>query len=394
VNSSAVADAVLIWDPSLLRYDFGARHPLAPVRVELAVALMRACGLLDAGVDGRPRVVAPRSYAPDELLRRHDPAYIDAVRRLSANPDGRGAAQFGLGIGDTPVFEGAHAAALNVCAATATAADLVMSGEARHAFNPAGGLHHAMPSRAAGFCVYNDLAAGIDQLLDRGAERVVYIDIDVHHGDGVERMFAHDPRVMTISIHESGHHLFPGTGHINDVGARDVAGSVINLPLHPSTAGEVWLDVFDRIADPLVRAFEPDVLVTQLGCDAHHEDPLAHLSLTIDDFAQIYRRLHALAHDVTAGKWVATGGGGYALARVVPRAWTLAYAEMSGAVMPVETPMTWRELVAERGLGRPPDDFTDDLVTQTAAMRADTERAAQATIDAARRAYFPRHGLE
>lgn len=377
--------AVLVWDPSLLRYDFGPRHPLAPVRVELAVELMRACGLVDPATDGHQPVATPVMHDERRLLAHHTGDYVDVVKRLSAASDARSGAVFGLGPGDTPIFPGAHDAALQVCAATATAADLVASGQARHAFNPAGGLHHAMPGRAAGFCVYNDLAAGIDALLEHGVERIAYIDIDVHHGDGVEVMFADDPRVMTISLHESGEHLFPGTGRVDDIGRGAAAGTVVNLPLHPGTTGDLWLEVFDAVVEPLVHTFAPEVLVTQLGCDAHHEDPLAHLSLTIDDFEQIYRRLHGLAHAVAAGRWVATGGGGYALSRVVPRAWTLVLAEMRQATLPVDIPMVWRELVAARGLGRAPEDFSDDRVEQTAAMRTMTRGMAEATVAAARR---------
>lgn len=380
-------DTKLVWDRSLLDYNFGSRHPLAPVRVELAIELMQACGLVavDDIAASKGSVVTPRRWPTRQLTAHHDERYVATVERLSSSTDRRDAAAHGLGHGDTPVFDGAHEAALGVCAATATAAHLVTSGQALHAFNPAGGLHHAMPSRAAGFCIYNDLAAAIDVALDHGFERVCYLDIDVHHGDGVEAMFAHDPRVMTISLHESGEHLFPGTGDVDDIGFGDAAGTVVNLPLAPATSGDVWLEVFDTVVEPIVRRFAPQIIVTQLGCDAHHDDPLAHLALTIDDFALIYQRLHRLAHDTAEGRWVATGGGGYALARVVPLAWTAAFAEMLTMTLPIDVPMPWRELVAARGLGRAPEGFLDDPVEQTAALRQTTQQFAQATIDAARR---------
>jgi acetoin utilization protein AcuC len=280
-----------------------------------------------------------------------------------------------------------------VCAATKEAARQVWEGEADHAFNPAGGLHHAMPDRAAGFCVYNDPAVAIDWLLEHGAERVCYVDVDVHHGDGVEVMFRDDPRVLTISLHESGRFLFPGTGALDDVGGPDALGSAANLPLHPGTTGDVWLGAFDAVVDPLIRAFDADVLVTQLGCDTHATDPLAHLSLTVDDMASIYARLHSLAHEVHDGRWIATGGGGYQLASVVPRAWTLAFAEMTGRKLPVETPMGWRERVAERTRTRAPESFTDDPVRLSEQLLDGARRAAEESVQGWRDLVLPRHGV-
>jgi acetoin utilization protein AcuC len=269
----------------------------------------------------------------------------------------------------------------------------VLEGRVQHAFNPGGGLHHAMPGRAAGFCVYNDPALAIDWLLRNGAERVAYVDVDVHHGDGVERAFVDDPRVLTVSLHESGRFLFPGTGEPDDIGGPGALGSVVNVPLAPQTAGAVWLDAFDAVVGPLVRAFAPDVLVTQLGCDTHVSDPLAHLSLTLDDLSVIYRRLHELAHDVCEGRWVATGGGGYQLVRVVPLAWTLAFAEMAGVPAPVETPMPWRELVVARLGVTPPRGFDDVVPLLSEGASAQTRAFAEEAVRAVRRHVFPRHGL-
>jgi acetoin utilization protein AcuC len=299
-------DVALVWDGGI-EYDFGAGHPLQPVRVELTVELIEELGICD----GQRCVVRPSGpYTEDDLVRIHDPDYVEATKQLSADPTRRGGHAFGFGPGDNPAFAGMHEASLQVCAASTEAARIVWEGAAVHAFNPAGGLHHAMPARAAGFCVYNDPAAAIDWLLEAGAERVAYVDVDVHHGDGVERMFWDDRRVLTISLHESGRYLFPGTGFPDDVGGDGAEGSAANLPLLPGTTGEVWLRAFDAVVEPLVRGFDPDVLVTQLGCDTHVTDPLAHLALTVDDMAAIYRRLHRLAHEAAAGRWVATGGGG------------------------------------------------------------------------------------
>ncbi|MEX0952332.1 MAG: acetoin utilization protein AcuC [Nitriliruptoraceae bacterium] len=380
----------LVWDERVVDYDFGPRHPLRPVRVELTRALLRSSDLLVGGAVE----VTPEPTGEDALLRVHRESYVEAVQALSVRSDPERAAGCGLGAGDTPAFRGMHEAALRVCDATVDAARRVWTGEVAHAFNPGGGLHHAMPGRAAGFCVYNDPGVAIAWLLDQGAERVCYVDVDAHHGDGVEAMFRDDPRVLTVSLHESGQFLFPGTGAVDDIGPPHAKGSVVNLPLHPATTGEIWLEVFDAVADPIIRAFDADVLVTQLGCDSHHLDPLAHLSLTIDDMAGVYTRLHRLAHDVTQGRWIATGGGGYRLVDVVPRAWTLAFAEMSGNRLPVETPFDWRELVAERTGERAPGGFTEDPVRPAPELLERARRGAARTIDAARRGSFRLHGID
>lgn len=379
----------LVWDDALAGYDFGHDHPLDPVRVELTVALIRAVGLLD-----HPHVdlVLPSTLDDAEVLRVHRPQFVRAVQRLSSDPSTTADWAFGLGPGDTPAFAGMHEASKLVAAASREAARLVLEGEAVHAFSPGGGLHHAMPDRAAGFCVYNDPAIAIDWLLEHGAERVAYVDVDVHHGDGVEVMFADDPRVLTISLHESGRYLFPGTGHVDDIGGDGARGHAANIPFLPGTDGNLWLDAFDRVVPSLLQAFAPDVLVTQLGCDTHLEDPLAHLALRVDDQAEIVARLHQLAHDVAGGRWVATGGGGYELVRVVPRAWTIAFAEMVGAELPAEVPEGWRTFAASKDRGTPPTRFSDPAVEVEAAALGRALEAARDAARAVRELVLPHHG--
>jgi acetoin utilization protein AcuC len=390
----AVGRVALIWDDRVAGYDFGPGHPLAPIRVELTVDLIRRSGLVGAGRDGIfVDEVVPGPYPEDALLRLHREDFVDTVRRLSQDNTATASERYGLGMGDTPAFQGMHPASLLVCGASREAARQVWEGEADHAFNPAGGLHHAMPDRAAGFCIYNDPAVAIDWLLENGAERVCYVDVDVHHGDGVEVMFADDPRVLTISLHESGRFLFPGTGRSGDIGGPGALGSAANLPLAPGTTGSLWLEAFDHAVDPLIRAFDPDILVTQLGCDSHVTDPLAHLSLTVDDMAGVYRRLHRLAHEVCEGRWVATGGGGYQLVQVVPRAWTLAFAEMTGRPLPIDTPMGWQELVVERTRATPPRSFTDDPVELSPELHQQARRMTDDAVEAIRRLVLPHHGV-
>jgi acetoin utilization protein AcuC len=349
----------LIWNDDRIRYDFGPHHPMKPLRVELTVELIRACGLTDAGhVLTLPR--AP--FTTDDAVRLHAPEYVEAVMRLSARPDPEGDPRFGLGLGDNPVFAGMHEASLEVCGASVAAAQAVWEGRVSHAFNPAGGLHHAMRDQASGFCIYDDPAFGIEWLLRHGARRVAYVDIDTHHGDGVQALFYRDPRVLTISLHESGRFLFPGTGFAHEVGEGDARGSSLNVPLAPATPGSVYLETFDAVVPPALDAFRPDVLVTQLGCDTHVTDPLAHLALTTDDYVTLGARLHELAHEHARGRWVAVGGGGYQIATVVPRAWTIYFAELTDQELPYELPWDWLHSVEERTGERAPDTFHEPPV--------------------------------
>ncbi|HET8716933.1 MAG TPA: acetoin utilization protein AcuC, partial [Nocardioidaceae bacterium] len=322
--------ACVVFDKTLTDYDFGPGHPMAPVRVDLTVRLADSLGVLEGpGVrGGLPTVPAP--VAGDDLIATvHTPDLMEAVQALSRDPYQVDEAH-GLGSEDNPIFEGMHQASAHVVGATVEAARRVWSGETLHAANVAGGLHHAMPGRASGFCVYNDVAVAIRWLLDQGAERVAYVDVDVHHGDGVEHVFYNDPRVLTISLHETGQMLFPGTGFPTDTGGPDAPGSAVNVALPPGTSDGGWLRAFHAVVPPLLREFAPDVLVTQHGCDSHIEDPLAHLMLTVDGQRAAHQALHDLAHEVCDGRWVATGGGGYALVEAVPRAWTHLIAVITG----------------------------------------------------------------
>ncbi|HET6165815.1 MAG TPA: acetoin utilization protein AcuC [Marmoricola sp.] len=340
----------VVFDESLTDYDFGPAHPMNPVRVDLTMRLARDLGVVD-GATGLVAVPAPDA-TDDDLLVVHDPDLVAAVRRSSVDPSRHDFLR-GLGTDDNPTFPHMHEAARHVVGASMEAARRVWEGEAIHAANVAGGLHHAMPEQASGFCVYNDVAVAIRWLLDHGAKKVAYVDVDVHHGDGVQRIFYDDPRVLTISLHETGQMLFPGTGFPDETGGPDAVGTAVNVALPPGTADAGWLRAFHAIVPPLVRAFEPDVLVTQQGCDSHRDDPLAHLMLTVDGHRASYLALHDLAHEVCGGRWVATGGGGYAVVDVVPRSWTHLLAVVGGTPLDpaTETPAAWRGHVAER-LGR------------------------------------------
>jgi acetoin utilization protein AcuC len=362
-------------------YDLGAQHPLRPERVILTRRLIHDYGILDGG---RVRETPARDASDEELRLVHTETYIDAVTRAGHGEDGDWW-RFGLGPGDNPIFPRMHEASARVAGASLAAAEAVLSGRAEHAFNPAGGLHHAMPERASGFCVYDDPAIAIAWLLSRGVERVAYVDVDVHHGDGPQAIFYRDPRVLTISLHQSGRTLFPGTGFVEEFGAGDAQGTKVNVPLPPYTADGAWLDAFREIVPPLVRAWKPAVLVTQLGCDTHFTDPLAQLGLTTSTYREAAVMLHELAHEAAGGRWIATGGGGYQWARVVPRAWTIYFAEMAGVVVPDELPESWIE-AAEHESGH----AVPTRLSEQAPVGRGMEAAVASVVDEVKRTVFPR----
>ncbi|GAA1810441.1 acetoin utilization protein AcuC [Luedemannella flava] len=394
---------LVVWGEELLGYDLG-EHPLNPVRVELAMALAREFGVLD-----RPgvRVVAPEPADDAALTRVHDAKYLDAVR--AAARDARSAlayGRWGLGTSDNPVFERMHEASALVAGATLAAAEAVWRGEATAAASIAGGLHHAMPAKAAGFCVYNDPAVAIARLLDLGAQRIAYVDIDVHHGDGVEAIFYDDPRVLTISLHESPLSLFPGTGFADETGGPDAPGSAVNVALPAGTGDQGWLRAFHAVVPALLRAFRPELIVAQCGADTHRLDPLADLRLTVDGQRAAQLAVRDLAVELCDGRWVATGGGGYALVVALPRAWAHLLATVTGE--PLEpgrpTPPQWRALAAQRltelspgarrVAGDVPPSMTDFGDTTVTAWDPDSDHPVDRAVRATRRAVFPLHGLD
>ncbi|MGQ0680721.1 MAG: acetoin utilization protein AcuC [Actinomycetota bacterium] len=365
-------------------YDLGPSHPLRPDRFRLTMRLIEEYGI----VDGQQVVKVAAEDATDELIGLvHDPGYLRAVR--DAGHGKRGSYwEFGFGPGDNPIFPNMHEAAARVAGASLVAAQAIWSGEADHAFNPSGGLHHALPGRASGFCVYDDPAIAIAWLLEQGVERVAYVDVDAHHGDGPQAIFYHEPRVLTISLHQDGRTLFPGTGFVDESGAGKAVGMSVNVPLPPFTSDDLWLHAFREVVPPLLHAWEPQVLVTQLGCDTHHTDPLTNLSLTTDAFFRTARLLHDLAHSSAGGKWLATGGGGYQWARVVPRAWTIYFAEMAGVTLADDLPAAWlshAEQVAGHSL---PETLSEPPVASEVELSA-----VDRVIEQVRETIFPYHRL-
>jgi acetoin utilization protein AcuC len=387
--------ARVIWDDSFTRYDFGPSHPMAPLRLDLTARLARALGLF---VDARRVEVVGAEPADDALLETvHDPAYVAAVKAASLDPSSADLDR-GLGTEDDPAFVGMHEASARIVQGSADLASAIWRGEIEHGVNFCGGLHHAMPDRASGFCVYNDAAVAIKRLLDEGAERVAYVDVDVHHGDGVERVFWDDPRVLTISVHESGRVLFPGTGFPEDMGGPHAEGDAVNVSLPPGTSDAGWLRAVHAVVPQLLRHVRPDVLVTQHGCDSHFLDPLAHLAVSVDAHRAVQRSVHDLAHEVCDGRWLALGGGGYEIVDVVPRSWTHLVAIAAHTPIPTSTPVPqdWLEHVLTL-LGRPgPAHMGDgrDPWWRSWEVGYDPEDAVDRAIMATRSKVFPVHGLD
>lgn len=357
------ARARLVYDPGELRYDFGRDHPFQSRRLVALVDLLESSHLWRENDEQQRLPFRPATAEALGLI--HTPDYIAAVQRLSmvaetthmSTQRERGepvdlAAQYGLDEGDTPPVPGMHEAAAQIVGGTLTALSAVMGlpeggtfgtedERPLHVFHPAGGLHHAWAERASGFCVYNDAAVAIAHVLRATEAKVVYIDFDAHHGDGVQRAFYDESRVMTISLHETGRYLYPGTGDVLECGQGAGRGYAVNVPLEPFTEDESYDEVMNALLPPLIMSFAPDVIISQHGCDTHAWDPLAHLALTLHGIQAQMKLAHQLAHTYCYGRWVALGGGGYDQFRVVPRAWSMLWAEMSEQVLPAYLPRQW-----------------------------------------------------
>ncbi len=373
----------LVFSEGLTRYDFGVEHPMAPGRITNTVALAKALGVLD-----RLEVVPGGEVELAQIRRVHEDVYIRAVQSERVNP------VYGIGTADNPLVPDMHEIAGQVVAASVEAARSVWSGEVKRACNISGGMHHAMPAATSGFCVYNDLAAAIGWLLDHGCQRIAYVDVDAHHGDGVQAIFYHDPRVLTISLHETPAVLFPGTGFPTETGGEGAAGSAINVALPPGTADAGWLRAFHATVPEALRAFGPQILVSQHGCDSHRADPLADLELSVEGQRASTLALAGLAEELCEGRWISAGGGGYSIKNVVPRTWTHLLAVVSGEPLDPATaiPESWRELLGE-GAPTSMGDGADASYLPVERGYDPASRLDQAII-ATRKAVYPDLGLD
>jgi acetoin utilization protein AcuC len=326
---------LLVFGPRSLDYDFGPAHPLTPRRFGPGIDLLRAVGA-EPGI-------APEPASDGELRLAHTAAYIEVVRRFSEFDHGWMEPEAGIGVGgDDPPFHGMHDAAAAVAGGSLRAIEAILVGEVEHAFHPGGGLHHAMPGRASGFCIYDDPALAIARARLDG-RRVLYVDVDVHHGDGVEAIHAPDPGVLTLSFHESGRYLFPGSGFVDDVGEGRAAGTIVNVPLEPDTGEAAWLSAVRTLLPEIAATFGPDLVVSQHGADSHAWDPLAHLRNTTTAMGAAARLVDRIAHRFAGGRWLSTGGGGYGVYDVVPRAWSLVWLAAAHRDVPDRLPPAWRE---------------------------------------------------
>ena len=371
--------AAFVYDDRMWRHELRSDHPMRPVRLRYTHELLQGYGAFD---NEDALLVTPRSAREEELGWLHTPEYITAVQRLSAGEGAHEAHRFNFSLqGDNPHYPGMYEAALLSSGATLLAAEMVAGGAVGAAFNISGGLHHAAAGHASGFCVFNDPALAIHYFLRQGM-RVAYVDVDAHHGDGVQEAFYDNDRVLTISVHESGRYLFPGTGFVEELGEAQAQGYSVNLPLFPYTGDDVYLDAFRRVVPPLIHSFAPDVLVAQMGIDSYHSDPLTHLQLTTEGFVEVVKEFAALGLPL-----LALGGGGYDM-MAVARAWTLAYGVMLGVEWPNTLPSGF---ALEHGIGRLRDSISPEI---PANLRLEIRRHAEETVAAVKEQIFPLHGIQ
>jgi acetoin utilization protein AcuC len=370
--------AAFIYDEGLSERVLSDSVIFSPTRLQYTYELLRAYHAFNRRDS---KVVVPKMADESSLYSFHTKQYVEAVRCFSRGDRLCDAIKFNFSdSGDNPIYPGMYEVSTRIVGGSLKAANMVAQGEVEVAFNPAGGGHHAAPDHASGFCIFNDIVIAIKHLLTKGL-RVAYIDIDAHHGDGVQDAFYDTDKVLTISLHETGRVLFPGTGEPSEVGVGKGRGYSVNIPLAPYTDDEIYLWAFDEIVPILVERYKPDIVVTQLGCDTHHLDPMTQLSLTTGGYEGIMRRLRKLAP-----RWVAVGGGGYEVS-VVARCWTLAYGIMIDCEWPDEIPGSYQELYGLKRLRDTEKPRLDNRVRQQA------RRFAEESVAMVKRLVFPRHGL-
>ena len=290
---------LVIADEALGRYGFPNGHPFGSDRLAAFQGEFRSRGL-----SARCRPGSSRPATDDELLLFHTQRHVDFVRARSG--DGQGS----LDAGDTPAFRGCFDVAARVVGATLEAAAALMAGEARRAFVPIAGLHHASRDGAAGFCIFNDCGVLIEKLLRDGLTRVAYVDIDAHHGDGVFYAFEANPQVVFADLHEDGQFLYPGTGRADETGSAAAQGTKLNVPLPPGSDDAVFAERWPEVMAHLAR-FEPQFIILQCGADSLGGDPITHLQLSAASHAMAAAQLAGLADRLGHGRLLALGGGGY-----------------------------------------------------------------------------------
>jgi acetoin utilization protein AcuC len=348
--------AGFVYSDEFTNYRFRDDHPFNQQRVTMTKDLLETEQALQ-----KNHIIEPRLATDNELLLVHSKKYIDAVKKagqgLLTEEEGM---EFGIGTEDTPMFEHMHEASSLLVGSTLSAIDAVLEGKCDHALNLGGGLHHGFERKASGFCIYNDGAVGIKYIRQKYDYKVLYVDTDAHHGDGVQWAFYDDPNVCTFSIHETGRYLFPGTGNVNERGLKEGYGYSFNLPIDAFTEDESFLDLYESAFRKIVDFFQPDVIVTQNGADAHYHDPLTHLCSTMKIYEEIPKLAHELAHQSCEGRWIALGGGGYDIWRVVPRAWAQIWKVMTtGSPFEGDIPSEWIQTWQDKSPVELPNSWSD-----------------------------------
>lgn len=322
--------ASFIFSPDQLNYEFSETHPFNQKRIILTKDLLEEIHAIQPD-----EIVVPRSATDEELLLAHDAKYIEIVKKASKGEVSENIGSiYGIGTEDTPFFPNMHEASALLVGGTLTAIEEVMEGRSRYALNLGGGLHHGFQGKASGFCIYNDSSVAIKYLQEKYGARVLYVDTDAHHGDGVQWTFYDDPSVCTFSIHETGRYLFPGTGNVTERGNGKGYGTSFNFPVDAFTEDESFLHIYRTALREVAEFFKPDVILTQNGADAHYFDPLTHLYGTMKIYEEIPKVAKELAEEYCDGRWIAIGGGGYDIWRVVPRAWSHLWLTMKAIQAP------------------------------------------------------------
>ncbi len=311
---------ILIYSGDLARAEYGASHPFKPMRAKLLVELLNRFHLM---FEDDQKILDPIPIDEELLYVFHDRKYIEVLKKADAGEFTMDMLWAELGTGDNPVFKGMFDFVLAVAGATYQGANLLLDGGVKMAFNPVGGLHHAAPDHASGFCYVNDIAIAVSDLISKG-KRVAYLDIDAHHGNGVQDAFYQTDKVLTISLHESGETLYPGTGFEKEIGEGQGRGYNVNIPFRSGTDDEVYLFAFEAIVPRLMGGFKPDILVAQIGGDSHKDDPLANLNLTSNGYKRMFQAMNGFAP-----KLLALGGGGYNVFKTAAL-WAVAWATFCG----------------------------------------------------------------
>ena len=370
---------VFVYHDRLTRHVLSDTHVFKPSRLRDTYNLLNSFGAFEMD---NAKLTEPRQVTVDELRSFHTAGYIDAVAALTHGQKLSNAAMYGFSNGgDNPIYADMYDSALWTTGASLTATEQLLGARCAVAVNFSGGLHHAMPNYAAGFCIFDDPVVAIKQMTAAGA-RVAYVDIDCHHGDGVQAGFYETDQVLTISLHESGEFLFPGTGFVQESGVDLGRGYSVNVPLFPHTDDETYLWAFREVVPPLVTAFKPDILVTQLGIDTHFLDPVTHLRLTVQGYTRVVQELARLS----PGKWLALGGGGYNIGAVM-RGWTRAYGVMLGQEWPQQIP----EIVRKQYDFEQLDDREQPPLPPDIAVQA--QKYAETNVAELKYNLFPIHGL-